>query len=442
VSADANRRALVPAHMHCVAGSVRARRGWQQGRKKGRGLCFAHGLMLRLATDGGLASASPCASPRGGIMCGADKVPTRAVRGEHRCGAMDRFKKLNVSQLRSTSCCMLVGRRGTGKTVLMKNLAYHMFASKCQGGEEIDMAVVFSPTEKMQHVFDTFVPKCFIYTEYREDIIEQLLATQRELIEKNGHTKTILLILDDLAYDRKFFTTRAFRELVMNGRHCKIFIMCAVQYVMDIPTAIRGNIDVSFSMSDNSAQVRDRLWSNLFSQVPRREFPKIFDKLTDNRRAIVSINSSNSNKLEDTLFWYRADPENCPQKFMLGLPIFWKMSDLASGGDGTLPPDYVATAPLPPPPLPPPPPQAAKPVVAARPAFAGPTSPQARGEALSPLSPRSAWRSESAGPGPSSSGAGAEVQRTWRACGRGALADTPAARKPRPPATAPQVISW
>ena len=379
---------------------------------------------------------------------------------------MDRFKKLNVSQLRSTSCCMLVGRRGTGKTVLMKNLAYHMFASKCQGGEEIHMAVVFSPTEKMQHVFDTFVPKCFIYTEYREDIIEQLLATQRELIEKNGHTKTILLILDDLAYDRKFFTTKAFRELVMNGRHCKIFIMCAVQYVMDIPTAIRGNIDVSFSMSDNSAQVRDRLWSNLFSQVPRRDFPKLFDKLTDNRKAIVSLNSSNSNKLEDTLFWYRADPENCPQKFMLGLPIFWKMSDFASGGDGTLPPDYVATPPAPAPA--PAPPQTTNPggvavaVVAARPAFAGPTSSQARSEALSP---RSAWRSSSAGPGPitssseaggatcsssssssssSAAGAGPEagVQRAWRACGRSALADTPAARKPRLPATAPQVISW
>jgi hypothetical protein len=314
---------------------------------------------------------------------------------------MDRLKKLSVTQLRSTSCCMVVGRRGTGKTVLMKNLAYHMFADKCLGGEEIDMAVVFSPTEKMQHVFDTFVPKCFIYTEYREDIIEMLLATQRALLEKNGHTKTILLILDDLAYDKKFFSTKAFRELVMNGRHCKIFIMCAVQYVIDIPPAIRGNIDVTFAMADNSAQNRDKLWANLFSQVPKRDFPRIFEKATHNRTAIVSLNSSNSTKIEDTLFCYRADPENCPDKFMLGRPVFWKMNDFCSGGQGTLPSEYAATPPPPPPP---------KPAIV-RAAASAPTSPQ---KSTSPAS---------------------SPPRAWQAFGR----DVPRTNSRR---AGPQVISW
>ena len=345
--------------------------------------------------------------------------------------AMTRFKKLEVTQIASTSCCMVIGRRGTGKTVLMKNLAYHMFADKCRNGDTIDMAIVFSPTESMQHVFEKFVPKCFIYNDYREDVVAQLLATQRELIEKNGHTKTVLLILDDLAYDKKFFNTKAFRELVMNGRHCKIFIMCAVQYVMDIPTAIRGNIDVTFSMADNSAQNRERLQLNLFSQVPKREFSKLFEQLTNDRSAIVSLNNSNSTRLEDTVFRYRADPDNCPDRFALGHPIFWRMNDLCSGGDGSIPQGYVTTPP--PPPSPPPIPQ---PSVPAPPAHTRPVNnrpPPPTSPALSPTSSPYTHAATASRPGDDGYGT-AGVQRTRNAC-------APMGRRARH-STLPEMLSF
>ena len=56
---------------------------------------------------------------------------------------MERFDKLEVTQLRSTSSGILVRRRGTGKTVLLKNLVHHMFASNFSGGEDIHMAVLY-----------------------------------------------------------------------------------------------------------------------------------------------------------------------------------------------------------------------------------------------------------------------------------------------------------
>ncbi len=309
-----------------------------------------------------------------------------ASRNTHARVSMDRFKRLNPAQVPTTAFCMLVGKRRSGKTTLMKNLAYHLFADPRLDGEEIHMAVVFSPTEGMQHSFETFVPKCFIYSEYREEIIIQLLETQRQLIEKNGHTKTILIILDDLGFDAKLFKSKTFRELAMNGRHCKIFVMCAVHYIIDVPTSIRGNIDLTFAMADNSGMNRERLWSNLFSQVPKAEFNGIFAKLTANRSAIVCLNDNNSSKIEETVFWYRADPDSCPQRFMLGLPIFWKMNDYCSGGDGSLPAGY-AGKPLP---LPPPPPPSAPQNALARPrpssptaANAGATSPRSTGQGLS-----------------------------------------------------------
>ena len=236
------------------------------------------------------------------------------------------FKQLNPSALCSTSFAFLVGRRGTGKTVMMKDLAYNFYINKCRNGEQIDMALVFSPTEGMQKVFEKFVPKAFIYNSYREDLVAQLLETQKQLIEKNGHTATVLLFIDDCAYNKKFFTSDTFRELAMNGRHCRIFVLCAVQYCMDIQVSIRSNFDVVFIMKDNSAANIKRYHTQFFSQFSDyKQFAKTFNRLTANYGAIVSLVSTNSTNLQETTFWYRAKPKEVPERFPIGRQVFWKM---------------------------------------------------------------------------------------------------------------------
>ena len=236
------------------------------------------------------------------------------------------FKQLNPSSLSSTSFAFLVGRRGTGKTVMMKDLAYNFYINKCKNGEKIDSALVFSPTEGMQKVFEKFVPKAFIYHTYREDLVAQLMETQKQLIEKNGHTATVLLFIDDCAYNKKFFTSETFRELAMNGRHCKIFVLCAVQYCMDIHVSIRTNFDCVFIMKDNSSANLKRYHTQFFSQFSDfRQFTKTFHRLTSNYGAMVSLVSTNSTNLQETVFWYRAKPKEVPERFPIGRSIFWKM---------------------------------------------------------------------------------------------------------------------
>ena len=237
------------------------------------------------------------------------------------------FKKLDPRQIRSTSFCYVIGRRGTGKTQLIKDLCFNFYKNHCLNGDTIDLALVFSPTEPMQRVFEKFVPPAFIFPRYREDIILLLMETQQQLIEKNGHTATVLLIIDDCAYNKKFFVSEVFRQLAMNGRHCKICVLCAVQYSMDIPTSIRANIDITFAMQDNSMTNKKRYFSNFFSQFPDfKFFIKTFDRLTDNYKAIVSLNNNNSTNLQDTVYWYKADPSSIPDHFPLGRSIFWKMT--------------------------------------------------------------------------------------------------------------------
>ena len=243
--------------------------------------------------------------------------------------ARPRFRKfVPAKQMKSTSFCMFIGRRGSGKTCMIKEMAYRLHKRGCMNGDKIDTVMVFSPTECMQKAFETFVPGCFIYDSYREDVVISLIETQKQLLKKNGHTKTVLVILDDVAFDKKFFCTNAFRELAMNGRHCKICVMCAVQYCMDVPPAIRNNIDLTFAMKDNSSTNKKRMHANLFSQFnDLRTFSKTYDTLTENHSAIVSLNNSSSTVLEETVFSYRADLASIPESFRFGAPIFWALDD-------------------------------------------------------------------------------------------------------------------
>lgn len=107
----------------------------------------------------------------------------------------------------------------------------------------------------------------------------------------------------------------------MNGRHWKIFIIVTAQFSGDVPPAIRSNIDYIFVLRENIIQNRERLFKNFFGCFNSlNEFCQVLDSTTNNYEALVLDNTSRSNKIEDQVFWYRADPN---RKFRMGSPAMW-----------------------------------------------------------------------------------------------------------------------
>jgi hypothetical protein len=49
-------------------------------------------------------------------------------------------------------------------------------------------------------------------------------------------------------------------------------------------------------------------------------FSQVMDQCTENYECLVINNNAKSNKIEDQVFWYKADPH---QDFTLGAPEFW-----------------------------------------------------------------------------------------------------------------------
>ena len=74
---------------------------------------------------------------------------------------------------------------------------------------------------------------------------------------------------------------------------------------------------------------RKRIYENYTGMFPTFEaFNQVMDQCTENFECLVINNNAKSNKLQDQIFWYRA--ENRPD-FKLGSKQFWELSkDLES----------------------------------------------------------------------------------------------------------------
>jgi hypothetical protein len=228
---------------------------------------------------------------------------------------------------------VLIGRRDTGKSFLVRDLLYYH--------QDIPIGTVISGTEAGNGFFSAHVPKLFIHDEYNTSIIENILKRQKAALkqikkEKETRNKSNIdarafVILDDCLFDNKWTKEKMMRLLFMNGRHWKIMLIITMQYPLGIPPNLRTNIDYVFILREPYMANRKRIWENYAGMFPTFEsFAQVMDQCTENYECLVINNNSKSNKLQDQIFWYKAQNHN---NFRLGSKEFWELSKSLDSDD-------------------------------------------------------------------------------------------------------------
>tara|TARA_B110000046_G_scaffold67419_1_gene75428 strand:+ start:348 stop:1178 length:831 start_codon:yes stop_codon:yes gene_type:complete len=247
------------------------------------------------------------------------------------------LKKFNMKNISfkpnetSGPVIVLIGRRDTGKSFLVRDLLYYH--------QDIPIGTVISGTEAGNGFYADMVPKLFIHDEYNTAIIENILKRQKMVIkqvkkEKDAYGKTTIdarafVILDDCLYDSSWAKEKLMRLLFMNGRHWKIMLIITMQYPLGVPPNLRTNIDYTFILREPYITNRKRIYENYAGMFPTFEsFCQVMDQCTEDYECLVVSNNTKSNKLEDQIFWYKAQSH---RDFKLGSKEFWEMSkDLGS----------------------------------------------------------------------------------------------------------------
>jgi hypothetical protein len=221
---------------------------------------------------------------------------------------------------------VLIGRRDTGKSFLVRDLLYYH--------QDIPIGTVISGTEEGNGFYGKMVPRLFIHNEYNTAIIENILKRQRSVLKqikkevetyrKSNIDPRTFVILDDCLYDNAWTRDKMMRLLFLNGRHWKLMLIITMQYPLGVPPTLRTNIDYVFILREPYIANRKRIYENYAGMFPTFEsFCQVMDQCTENYECLVINNNVKSNKLQDQVFWYKADSHN---DFKLGSKEFWELS--------------------------------------------------------------------------------------------------------------------
>jgi hypothetical protein len=228
------------------------------------------------------------------------------------------LKKFDMASIKDTSIVVLIGKRDTGKSWLVRDLLWHH--------KDIPVGTVISPTEAVNRFYADMVPSLFIHDKVNPELLASVVKRQK-IITKRTHTSPNIdprafVVLDDCFYDNSWVSDVSMRYLFCNGRHVKTLVLITMQYPLGVPPSLRTNIDYVFILRENIVNNRKRIYDNYAGMFPNFDsFAQTMNQTTENYECLVIHNNSKSNRIEDQVFWYKAEEHN---GFRMGAPEFWK----------------------------------------------------------------------------------------------------------------------
>lgn len=234
------------------------------------------------------------------------------------------IQPFKISNMKRDSVIVVIGKRNSGKTTLIKDIMHHM--------KDIPAGCVISASEEANGFYNDFVPSILIKDEYKTEHISNLFQRQRKMIGKakageHNVDPRAFCIMDDCMFDNKWTKDVEIRRLFLNGRHYRLTYMLSLQYPLGIGPLMRAQIDYAFILMEPNLGNRKRIYENYASIIPNFPlFCKVMDKLTSDYGCMVIDNTRPpTNNSWDSVSWYRGNM-NVPA-FRMCDERLWQMNE-------------------------------------------------------------------------------------------------------------------
>lgn len=240
------------------------------------------------------------------------------------------LRKFDLASIADDKIVVFIGKRMSGKGFVLRELLYYK--------RDIPIGTVINPTESANKAYSDIIPPIFIHDEYRPEIIDNVLKRQTMIMKKMNKEIQVygrssvdpraFLVLDDCLYDKSWKNDKNIRYIFMNGRHKKLLFLLTMQFVLGISPELRTNVDYIFIFRENIISNRRRLYDAFAGMFPTFEcFSAVMDQCTENFECLVIDNTSKSNRLEDQVFWYKAESRD---NFTIGSRELWELHNQAN----------------------------------------------------------------------------------------------------------------
>jgi hypothetical protein len=239
------------------------------------------------------------------------------------------LKRFKMQSIPPNKILLFIGKRNTGKSVLAVDYLFY--------NQDVPFCTCISPTDDLNLTFRPHIPSRFIFDSYSPKLIENFVLRQKAITKKminakegkgDPRYKNIdprgILIMDDLLADAPRWKKDPYIQWIfMNGRHANITLILTMQYQMGIPPELRANADFIFICKEVKRAELDKLfkyYAGVFASFEM--FRQVLDKVTRNYGCLVIDNTSNSDKLQDQVYVYRATLHD-KNSFRICYKEFW-----------------------------------------------------------------------------------------------------------------------
>lgn len=242
-----------------------------------------------------------------------------------------RLDKFKMDWIKDGKIIVLIGSRGRGKSTILLDYLYH--------NADIPYATCIAPTDQFNFTFTPHIPSRFIFSEYTPELVAKFLKRQKMMSSKKkeaelGYGDPVykdvdcrgILIMDDcLAENKGWRADKALKWIFFNGRHANITFVLTMQYQIGITPDYRSNIDWVFLCKENKRNEREKLYKNYTGIFPSfTMFEQIFMSCTSDKKCMVINMLSESDKLEEQVFWFRA---TLRENFRVCYDSFWENNE-------------------------------------------------------------------------------------------------------------------
>ena len=213
-----------------------------------------------------------------------------------------RVQEYDWNKVPDNGFVVVTGRRGSGKSTLVKELMYrkrHVF----------DYGVVMSGTQASIEDYSQYIPETFIHEGYNSELLASIIEKQENARKRKEPLQKVFVILEDCMWEKKkIWKDIPMRRLAMNGRWDNIFAVITMQYPMDFGPELRSQVDTVFACIEKNPQNRLRIY-NCFNPCFNNfeQFDAVMRVCTASNDVMALQNSgTNSDTIEESVYWCRA----------------------------------------------------------------------------------------------------------------------------------------
>lgn len=213
------------------------------------------------------------------------------------------IQEFRIEDLPYSFTMIVVAPPASGKTEFMLNIAYvlrHRYpVAKCFIGS-------FDAYSRCCKIFGDMYVSCEWNEEEEKQHINRQKCCNRDY-GKGFKGNYAINILDDISDDPKIFHTKTMRGLFKIGsQHWSQALLLGTQYSVDMPPDVRKSASYIVLGREPNFDERKKLYNNFGGITGSfNRFNDLMDQITGDYTFLVLKNRSQSNNLEDCVFWYR-----------------------------------------------------------------------------------------------------------------------------------------